>query len=144
MYDIRQPLGSSWRVAAERKIMTMKAIPITEVIRVRSDMAQGEREAGRRGGSFESCILSMSRDCLAVGTAPVSRSDEEEDVALEDGGLSTDPFRASAGFQLKFPERRLLADVGLEVSGLGRRGSRLLGIWLGGTSPGWSGWPGTT
>lgn len=130
---MRQPFGSTWRLTRECKMTTKSVMPVIEVINVSIEIAQGVRETGRRGGILDSAILSRSRACFVVGTAPVSRSDDEEELELEGKILATDPFRASAGFQLKLPERRLLAEVGLELSG---EGSRLfLWNWLGATEP---------
>jgi len=51
-------------------------------------------------------------------------------------GFSTAPLRDCGGFQLKLPDRRLLADDGLDAGGVGR-GSSFLGDWLG-TGNRWS------
>lgn len=138
---MRHPFGSTCRVTRECKITTRTAIPAAEPSRASIEIAQGLREAGRRAGNLESGIFSMLSDCSPVGAAPVSRSDDDEGCVLDGrGSLSIDPFRACAGFQLKLPDRRLLADDGLELSGLARWSS-FLWLWLGATelSSGWFG-----
>jgi hypothetical protein len=48
MYDMRQPLGSSWRVTREFRMITKNPMPIRDVTKVRIVMLHGFRDRGRR------------------------------------------------------------------------------------------------
>lgn len=93
-----------------------------EVATVSAFVLQGFRERGRGPVGFVAATFSISSESCNSSTAtesPVSSRDVDEVCAMEPGpDLSTNALRDCEGFQLKLPDRLLLADEGLEAGGV--------------------------
>jgi hypothetical protein len=122
-------------------ITARNPMPIRDVTRVRTVMLHGFRDLGRRPAVLGSAVFTISsapspRFLVATGflIAPMSRGGTDGEWMLDArADFSIDPLRACEGFQLKLPDRRLLAEEGLELSGLllfGRGSSFLGACWL--------------
>ena len=105
MYDMRHPLGSSWRVARECMTATRRETPTKVAASVSGEMDQGLRDRKRRPGNLESDVLlgAMLSSEAPNGTTVKSECGCGGEGATKEKstfGYSRDPFRELVGFQL--------------------------------------------